>query len=257
MKRIPSTSVLKVSIITVVFNDCNTIGQSIESVVNQDYSDIEYIVIDGKSNDGTKDVIEKYRDHIDTFVSEEDNGMYHAMNKGIAVASGDIIGILNADDFYSSTDIISKVVNKFDQTNCDGLYADLVYVDRKNAKKIIRYFKAGVQQSFLSGWHPPHPTFFVRKEIYWKYGSYNTSLKIAADFEMMLRLIEKEKIRLAYIDETIVKMRTGGASNKSFWNILKTYFQNRKSFIINEIKYPIFYPFIRYLSKIKQYIYHS
>ena len=248
---------MKISIITVVYNNVETIAQCAKSVIDQDYKDIEYIVVDGNSNDGTLDVINEFRDHISVLISEEDEGMYHAMNKGIHASNGDIIGILNADDFYSSDIIITKVIEKFDATNCDGLYADLVYVDRKNGKKQVRYFRAGKQKSFLSGWHPPHPTFFVKKDIYKKFGLYNTSLKIAADFEMMMRLIEKEKIKLSYIDEIIVKMRTGGASNKSLMNIARTYSQNRKSFMLNNIKYPLFYPFIRYLSKVKQYLYHS
>ena len=240
-----------------MFNNVETVAQCIQSVLDQDYEDIEYIVVDGNSDDGTIGVIKRFENKIDIFISEEDEGMYHAMNKGILEAHGDVIGMLNADDFYASNDVISKVVEKFKETDCEGIYADLVYVDRKNAKKLVRYFKAGVQKSFLSGWHPPHPTFFVKKDIYARYGLYNTSLKIAADFEMMLRLIEKEKIELAYIQDTIVKMRTGGASNKSIINIAHTYFQNRRSFILNEVKYPIFYPVIRYFSKIKQYLYHS
>ncbi len=244
---------MRISLITVVYNSVNTITQCIQSVINQDYGDIEYIIIDGNSRDGTVDIIKNYENSISTFISETDKGMYYAINKGILAATGDIVGIINADDFYTSPDIISKVVDKFEKTSCDGLYADLEYVDRKNAKKVIRFFKGGEQKTFLSGWHPPHPTFFVRRSIYEEHGLYDTSFKIAADFEMMLRLIEKDKINLSYINEVMVKMRTGGASNKSLLNILKTYFQNKRAFAINDIKYPPFYPFIRYLSKVKQY----
>lgn len=244
---------MKVSIITVVYNGVDTIEQCVQSVLSQEYPHIEYIIIDGNSADGTLDILKHYGKKIDKCISEDDGGIYDAMNKGIAHASGEVIGILNADDFYSSNSILSKVVDVFKNDQCDGLYADLVYVNRKNTDKVVRYWKAGEPKSFLSGWHPPHPTFFVRKSVYEQHGLYNTSLKIAADFEMMLRLIEKDKIKLSYIDEVIVKMRTGGASNKSMLNILRSYFQNRRAFIVNGIRYPISYPFIRYLGKVKQY----
>lgn len=245
---------MKISIITVVHNNVHTILQCIHSVVNQDYADIEYIVIDGDSTDGTKAILEKHSDKIDVLVSEPDDGIYDAMNKGIRIAKGEIIGILNSDDFYPSTDVISKIASVFQNAGNQALYGDLIYVDKQDIEITRRYWEGGQIESFLKGWHPPHPTFFVRKSVYDKYGLYDISLDISADFEMMFRLIEKEKIEIAYIPEVLVHMRMGGASNGSLRNLWRAFFQIKKSFRMNGYKYPFSYPFIRYSSKIQQFL---
>ena len=246
---------MKVSIITVVYNNKDTIKDAIESVLNQTYKNIEYIIVDGGSTDGTVNIIKNYEDKIDKFISEKDNGIYDAMNKGIKLASGDIVGILNSDDFYASNNIIEKVVNEFIEKKVDSVYGDLVYVDAKNTDKIVRYwrskpFKEGL---FKKGWHPPHPTFFVRKEIYNKCGLFNLNFKIAADYELMLRFLEKCKISSSYIPQVLVKMRIGGESNKNIKNIIKANIECLKAWEVNDLTVNYFLFFIKPISKILQF----
>ncbi len=246
---------LKISIITVAYNAEKTIEDTIKSVINQTYSNIEYIVIDGQSKDATLDVCRKFESNITKLVSEPDKGIYDAMNKGIALATGDVIGILNSDDFYANESVISKIVTLFDQKNVDGVYADLVYVDPVNTDKIIRKWVSGPFQkgAFLKGWMPPHPTFFVRKDCYKKYGDYSLELKSAADYEMMLRLIHKHEINLGYLNEVIVKMRAGGVSNASLKNRIKANKEDRQAWKMNGLKPAPFTLIRKPLSKIKQY----
>ncbi|MDB0027594.1 glycosyltransferase, partial [Flavobacteriales bacterium] len=188
----------KISIITVSFNSQSTIKHTIKSVDSQDYQNKEYLLIDGLSNDWTLDIVSFLKDKINYFVSEKDNGIYDAMNKGINASSGDIIGILNSDDFYSSNQVLSKVAKIFVESDCDCLYGDLVYVDKGDARNIVRYWKSGKfsKKKLRMGWMLPHPTFFVKKAIYEKYGLYNLKLKTAADYEMILRLLHKDNIKV-------------------------------------------------------------
>jgi glycosyltransferase len=245
---------MKVSIITVVYNNKKTIKDAIESVLNQTYKNIEYIVIDGASNDGTVEIVQSYSNKIDKFISEPDNGLYDAMNKGLKLATGNIIGILNSDDFYASNNIIEKVVNVFNENNIDSVYGDLVYVDSNNTDKIVRYwksipFKKGL---FRKGWHPAHPTFFVKKDVYDKYGIFNLDFKIAADYEIMLRFLEKYKISTYYIPEILVKMRIGGESNKNIKNIVRANIECYKAWKINELKPPLLLGIKKPFSKLSQ-----
>ena len=182
---------MKISIITVVWNNAKTIKDAINSVLNQSYKDIEYIVIDGSSTDGTIEIVQSYGDKI-KFISEKDNGLYDAMNKGIRMATGDVVGILNSDDFYASDKILQIVADEFLKGNIDSVYANLEYIDANDPKRVIRYWRSKKYQEglFRSGWHPAHPTFFVKKEIYEKYGVFDLSFKIAADYELMLRFFE-------------------------------------------------------------------
>jgi glycosyltransferase involved in cell wall biosynthesis len=214
---------LKVSIITVSKNSKDTISASIDSVLNQTYKNIEYIIIDGSSHDGTIEVIKKYIDKISYFTSEPDNGLYDAMNKGISHANGDIIGILNSDDFYIDNLVIEKVVNEFESEEVDSIYADIVFVDSKNLNKILRYYDSSFfkPKKFAYGFMPAHPAFFVKKEIYDKYGCFNTKYKIAADFDLLVRFLYIHSISYSYMKEVLVKMRPGGISNsfKSVWQI--------------------------------------
>ena len=247
---------MKVSIITVVYNNEDTIKDAIESVLNQTYKNIEYIIIDGVSTDGTVEVIKSYGDKIDKFISEKDNGIYDAMNKGIKLASGDIVGILNSDDFYASNDIIEKVVKTLKEQKVDSVYGDLVYVNAKDTNKIVRYWKSKPYKKglFKKGWHPAHPTFFVKKEIYDKYGIFNLDFKIAADYELMLRFLEKYQISSGYIPEVFVKMRIGGESNQSIKNIIKANIESYNAWKVNNLKPPFYLPFIKPLKKLRQFI---
>jgi len=247
---------MKISIITVVYNNKNTIKDAIESVLNQTYKNIEYIVVDGDSRDGTVEIIKSYGDKIDKFITELDNGIYDAMNKGIKLATGDVIGILNSDDFYLNNNIIEKVVHEFQNKKVDSVYGDLIYVDNKDTNKIVRYWKSKEYKKglFKTGWHPAHPTFFVKKEIYENYGLFDLNFKIAADYEIMLRFLEKYKITVEYIPEVLVKMRIGGESNRSIKNILKANIECYKAWKINDLKPPIFLIFIKPLNKLKQFL---
>jgi len=213
---------MKISIITVAFNAVNTIEDTIESVVAQTYSNIEYIVVDGGSIDGTVDVIKKYSEYIHMWISEPDKGIYDAMNKGIAMATGDVIGILNADDVYAHTDALQKISEAFEDTVIDCCYGDLVYVS-EDLSQDIRYWKSSIydESLFAKAWIPPHPTFFVRKEGYERCGKFDSQYKLAADYELMLRFLWKFKLRSAYIPDTLIKMRLGGVTNNSLGNIIR------------------------------------
>lgn len=244
-----------VSLITTVFNNKETIEDAIKSVLNQSYPNIEYIITDGGSTDGTIEIINKYKNKINKFVSEPDKGIYDGMNKGIKLSSGDIIGILNSDDLYASNDVIEKVVNEMEEKNVDVCWGDLVYVDAKNTDKVIRYWKSSEYKEgkFKKGWMPPHPTFFVRKWVYDKYGMFNLDFPISADYELMLRFLEKYKINSCYIPQVLVKMRVGGKSNKSIKNIIKANIECYRAWKVNGLRINPLRIFLKPLSKIPQY----
>tara|TARA_B100001059_G_scaffold233104_1_gene272374 strand:- start:348 stop:1127 length:780 start_codon:yes stop_codon:yes gene_type:complete len=214
---------MKISIITVVRNNKETIKDAIESVLFQEYENIEYIIIDGNSTDGTVEIIKKYGNKIDNFVSEKDNGLYDAMNKGINMATGDIVGFLNSDDLYVDRYVLSKVASEFNANHSlDACYADLVYVDHGSTSKAIRYWKSSkfTLGLFSKGWSPPHPTFFVNRRVYKKFGNFNIQYHIASDIELMIRFLEVHKIDVSYIPQILVKMRYGGISNKNIKNMI-------------------------------------
>ena len=221
---------MKISIITVVWNNKATIKDAIDSVLSQTHKDIEYIIIDGASSDGTIEIVKSYGDKITKFVSEPDKGLYDAMNKGISLCSGDVVGILNSDDFYIDEFVISKVVKEFEDKKCDSVYADLVFVKPENLDKTVRYYDSShfTPSKFAYGWMPAHPTFFVKKETYDKYGVFRTDLKIGSDFDILARFLYTEKISYSYMKEVLVKMRTGGVSTgglKATWQIAKEQLQ--------------------------------
>lgn len=208
----------KISIITVVYNNANVIKSAIDSVLNQTHKDIEYIIIDGKSTDGTVEIIQSYGSKINKFVSESDTGIYDAMNKGLKLATGDVVGILNSDDFYMSNDIIEKVVKVFVSKKVDSMFADLVYVKAEDLNKVVRYYDSSYfsPKKFAYGWMPAHPTFFVKREVYEKYGYFKTDYNIAADYELLTRFLGKYCISYYYLQLPIVKMRMGGISTANF-----------------------------------------
>jgi glycosyltransferase involved in cell wall biosynthesis len=190
-------------------------------VANQTYKNFEHIAIDGKSTDATLAILSAVNTHSFKFISEKDRGIYDAMNKGFSLASGEIIGFINADDFYASADILEKVAHAFESPNVDACYGDLCYVGQHDTSAIVRYWKSSTFQpkSFEEGWCPPHPTFFVRREVYERFGLFNLNYKIAADIELMMRFLEVCKIRSVYIPDVLVKMRMGGTTNRSLINI--------------------------------------
>ena len=247
---------MKVSIITVCFNAEKTILDTLQSVSQQSYKDIEHIIIDGGSMDNTRAIVnEKAHPRLTHFMSEPDHGIYDAMNKGIALASGDVIGTLNADDVYKDTEVLKKVVATLKEYGCDACFGDLVYVSKKNPAKIIRLWKSSPYKKgkFRKGWMPPHPTFFFMKEIYEQYGYFNTKLKIASDYEIMLRFIEKHGISTCYIPEILVKMRMGGKSNRNLFNILHSNVESYKAWKINDLPINPLTFILKPLSKIPQF----
>jgi len=247
---------LRVSIITVSYNSSATIADTIRSVESQTYPNIEHIIIDGASTDGTVDIIKHYGIKISKFISEPDHGIYDAMNKGLKLSSGDIIGILNSDDLYIDNSVIEKVVEQFEKTMCDALYGDLYYVQKENTDVIVRkwHSKQFVPGSFRKGWHPPHPTFFVKNDVYSKYGYFDLQFKLAADFELMLRFLENHKIKQSYLPRPLIKMRLGGATNKNLQNIIRQNIECYDAFKKNSIQVSYFYPVIRLFPKVLQYI---
>jgi glycosyltransferase involved in cell wall biosynthesis len=245
---------LKVSILTVVFNGLATIRQCIESVLKQDYSDIEYIIIDGGSTDGTQEIVRSYGSKITKFLSEPDNGIYDAMNKGIQLASGEVIGILNSDDFYAFPSVIGEMVKVMKSGAFDGVYGDLEYIDA--AERVTRKWVSGTYMpgAFLNGWMPPHPTFFVRKEAYQAHGKFRLDLGSAADYELMLRLVHKAGIKIGYLPKVLVKMRVGGVSNSTLKNRIAANRNDSKAWEVNGLT-PRFYTlWLKPLRKIWQFI---
>jgi len=244
---------MKISIITVCYNSALTIRDTFESILYQTYDDIEYIVVDGDSVDNTVFIIKEYekkfcdRMH---WISEADNGLYDAMNKGIQMASGDIIGILNSDDYYASSKVLENVYNVIKEEKIDSCYGNILY--EKNSRS-YRFWKAGKQRSFKFGWMPPHPGFFMKRYIYEKYGYFGLDYGSAADYELMLRFLEKEKITTKWVDELFVIMRMGGVSNRSFLSRMNAYNHEKKGWIDNNLT-PYFFTFLlKRILKISQY----
>lgn len=235
---------MKISIITVSYNSDKTIKDTFDSILKQTYVKLEYIVIDGKSKDKTIDIIKEYEQKFFNkkiefkWISEKDNGLYDAMNKGIKMATGDYIGILNSDDFYFDEIVIEKVSKALENNKTDSLYANLYYVDENNIDKIVRNWKSRDYHGglFEEGWQIAHPTFFVKKEVYDKYGLFNLDFKIAADYEIILRFIKKHKISTRFLDEYLIKMRLGGESNQNMKNIIKGNKEIYRAWVINDLK---------------------
>lgn len=214
---------MKVSIITICYNSAHSIADAINSVVSQTYPDIEYIVVDGKSKDNTPEIVKSFGSKVAKFVSEPDKGIYDALNKGIRMATGDIVGFMHSDDLFADNQVIEKVVKLFKEKKTDCIYGDLQYVYKADTSKVLRYWKSGkyTRNKLRFGWMPPHPTLYIKREVYEKYGDFDIQFKIAADYDSMLRFLGKYRISAAYLPEVMVKMRVGGASNRSIKNIIR------------------------------------
>jgi glycosyltransferase len=245
---------MKVSVITAVRNGAETLRGCIESVQKQTIP-VEHIIIDGASTDGTFDIIAQYRSSIAKVISEPDKGIYDALNKGLRLASGDVIGLLHGDDLYAHDKVLESVVKVFEEQNVDSCYGDLLYVDKNDTERVIRYWRASEYQpgKFKYGWMPPHPTFFVRREIYEKYGYFNTDFRIAADYELMLRFLEKHRISTYYIPEVLIKMRLGGASNRSLKNMFIKSSEDYKAWKVNNLNGGLYTILLKNFSKIPQF----
>lgn len=243
---------MTISLITVTYNSGKTLRDTIQSVLAQSYSNLEYIIIDGVSQDSTVSIIKKYEPKFNgrlKWISEKDHGIYDAMNKGIQMATGDIIGILNSDDLLMDDDVLKDIASEFDDQT-DAIYGNLYFVKQSDVNHIVRIWKGSPYKSFTTGWHPAHPTFYVRREIYKKYGTFDLAFDVSADFELMLRLIEKYHIRSKYIDRYMVKMRIGGESTGSIINVIRGNKNVVKAFRKNGISVSPFYLILRLYPKI-------
>ncbi|RZJ79974.1 MAG: glycosyltransferase [Flavobacterium sp.] len=247
---------MKISIITVVYNGEQHLKDAIDSVLAQDYQHIEYIIIDGGSTDNTLSIIENYKTRINHFVSEKDKGMYDAMNKGIALATGDVIGILNADDMLANETVITQIANHFKQTAADGIYGNLNYVNAKNPTQIVRKWrtKQHVSKDFSVGWMPAHPTLYLKKELFNMYGDYSLNYGTAGDYELMLRFLYKFKIKALFFNKLIVNMRTGGVSNSSLKQRYLAFVNDYNAAKHNTITFPLMAIMLKKVSKITQFL---
>lgn len=242
---------MKISIITATYNSAATVRDTLDSILRQTYKDYELIVKDGGSKDATIDIVNGY---IDAFagrlkiISEKDAGIYDAMNHGIAAASGDVVGILNSDDFYCSDVVLEKIAAAF-ENGAEAVCGNLQFVDPADTDKVTRVWKGSQYKSFRKGWHPAHPTFYVRKEFYDRYGLYDTSLDVSADFELMLRFIEKNGVKIEYLDFDFIKMREGGESTGSIKKIILGNKNVMEAFRKNGIPVSFLYPVKRLVPK--------
>lgn len=228
------------SIITACYNSADTLPQTLQSVKCQIDTTVEHLIIDGGSTDNSLDIAAGVLPTSQIY-SGKDEGIYDAMNKGITIARGDIIGILNSDDFYASSGVLKKVAAAFRDINTDASYGDLCYMSANDTKRIVRYWRSNAYdyRNFYWGWMPPHPTFFVRKSIYDRFGLFNLDLGSAADYELMLRFLVRHRLNTAYIPETLVKMRSGGVSNSNLANRLRANRMDRMAWRVNNLRpYP-------------------
>lgn len=214
---------MKISVITVCYNAEETVENTILSVLSQDYPNVEYIIIDGASKDGTLEIVERYRDRLAQWVSEPDKGIYDAMNKGIALATGDIIGLLNADDIYAHTGVLSEVAAAMRSESLDAVYADVDYFDGAHPDKAVRHYSSAYFKPSRMAWGfvPAHPTLFLRREIYQKFGYFKTNYRIAGDYDLIARIFKDGTLRYRYLPKVLVRMRLGGASTRSWHSMLR------------------------------------
>ncbi len=246
---------MKISIITSVYNNKETIAESINSVLSQTYDNIEYIVVDGASTDGTVNIIKQYKNKISTFISEPDKGIYDGLNKGIELATGDVIGFLHSDDLYQHNRVIETVAQTFKDKQVDSVYGDLTYVSKNDTSNVVRFWKSGSFsiKKLSRGWMPPHPTFFVKRKIYEKANAFDTSFNISADYDIILRFLGKYLISTYYIPEVLIKMRVGGESNKNLKNLFKKSKEDIRAMKKNGIGHPSSI-ILKNISKIPQFL---
>ncbi len=232
---------MKITVVTVCFNSAKTIGHTLQSVREQTHGDIEHIIVDGGSQDNTLEVVKSEGLHVTKVVSERDKGIYDAMNKGIALASGEVVAFINADDFYASPNSLATVAAAFANSGSDSCYGDLCYVSQADPTRTVRYWRSAdfVPGSFEKSWCPPHPTFFVRRLVYQRLGGFDLSFKIAADFELMARYLEAARISSHYIPQVLVKMRLGGTTNRSLSNIFKQNVEIRRALLKNRLHFSL------------------
>ena len=247
---------MKISIITATFNSAKTLSQTLESVLKQTYHDYEHIIVDGLSKDNTMEIVKQYEAKYNgklKYISEKDTGIYDAMNKGIKMATGDVIGILNSDDIYANEKVLQTIADKFEKTNCDGTYANLIFMDEETMSKPKRIWKSPYGK-LENGWHPAHPTLYLKKEVYDKIGLFNLKYRIVADYDFMIRVMKDKNIKLEYIDEYIVYMRVGGTSTAGLKGYIKNLKESHIALKDNKIKNPAIVDIKRIFKTMKQMI---
>jgi len=247
---------MNISIITATYNSSLTLGDTLFSLNEQSYSNIEYIIIDGNSEDNTLDLIKQQCSRVTTVISEPDKGIYDALNKGISVATGDVVGFLHSDDLFAYPDAIKDIVDTFQVNNCEAIYADLEYVSRDNTDNVVRLWKSGEysKNKLKNGWMPPHPTFYMKRELYQQYGLFDLNLKISADYDSLLRYLWVNNVEMSYLPKVLIKMRVGGESNRSLKNIIHKTKEDARALSKNGI--PVFRALLwKNLSKISQFIF--
>jgi glycosyltransferase involved in cell wall biosynthesis len=247
---------MKISIITTTYNSAETLQKTFDSVKEQNFDNIEYIVIDGGSSDETSTLIKQNEAIISKWISEPDKGIYDAINKGIKLASGDVIGLMHSDDFFADKNVISKVAAAFgSKSGLEAVYGNLNYVDRTDPDKIIRKWISQEYDDslFYSGWMPAHPTFYLKRSCFEKYGVYNTAFQISADYELMLRMLLRHQVKSTFLDLVMVNMRVGGESNVSFKNRWIANKEDAEAWKINELKPRVYTRWAKPLSKLKQF----
>lgn len=254
---------IKISIITATYNSAKTISDTIESVLSQQYKNLEYIIIDGFSKDNTIDIVKSYVNKSDIsikWISEKDNGIYDAMNKGIQMATGEVIGILNSDDFYTDNNVLSLVADEFEKNNeLDAIYGDIHFVDSDNLNKCVRYYSSKIFKRSLMrlGFMPAHPSFYMRKPRFKEIGLYKTNYKIAADFEFLLRAIYVKRIKTKYLPIDMVTMRTGGVSTSGISSHKTIMKEHLKAFKENHVYTNRLLLSLRYIYKIFEILFYK
>lgn len=247
---------MKISIVTAVYNSAKSLQSCLHSVNMQNHPFVEHVIVDGGSTDGSVEIVNTTPHRLGTFVSEPDTGIYNAINKGILRSNGDIVGLLHADDLFDSANVLSEVSDLFKSSGADMVYGDLEYVSAKNTSKVIRYWKSGPFKPGMMkrGWMPPHPTVFVRKSLFEKHGLYREDMKIAADYEWLLRWIHFGGVKPAYLPWVVTRMRVGGASNRCLKSILRKTKEDLRAWQING-KAIMGYPAIvwKNLGKVRQF----
>ncbi|ANP63466.1 glycosyltransferase family 2 protein [Vibrio alginolyticus] len=245
---------MKVSIITATYNSSETIIDTLKSLEQQSYPDIEYIIVDGASKDNTLEVVRQNCTRVSTIISEPDKGIYDALNKGIQAATGDVIGFLHSDDLFAYPDAVADMIATMEKNQSQAAYADLAYVSKEDTDKMVRLWTSGDYQrnKMLSGWMPPHPTFYMKRELYLSLGHFDLGFKIAADYDSLLRYLWSNNVSMSYLPKVLIKMRVGGASNRSLSNIYKKTCEDIQALKNNNVFWPKAI-FIKNFSKIPQF----
>jgi glycosyltransferase involved in cell wall biosynthesis len=246
---------VKISVVTVCFNSAGTLEEAIVSVAAQQHAEREHIVVDGGSNDGTREILARHRDRLAHALSEPDGGMYDAMNKGMALATGEVVGFLNADDRYAHDGVLSRIAEQFADPRVGACYADLVYVDKADTSQVLRYWKSRPYQPglFEKGWMPAHPTFYARRSLYQRLGGYNTAYRLQSDFDLTLRFLAVHGVQSVYIPEIWVEMRSGGASAR-VRNVIRGNLEAYRAARSNGLRVTPFFMVRKILSRVPQFL---